>query len=144
MLGQARTGVGVVDRLSRAISERREIAAERRHLLTEFREAADLTKQIKIKFAVLAREAQERLARALEHNCEPAPAVACRGLGARAMEAALVAYDEAFSAPSRHGLPSTAAIEAYLAISPEPEAEVRAKLEAALALRREHPVGPLH
>jgi hypothetical protein len=62
------------------------------------------------------------------------------------IEAALAAYDEAFTASSRHGLPSTTAIEAYLAISPEPEPEasVRAKLDAALALRREHPLGLLH
>jgi hypothetical protein len=39
--------------------------------------------------------------------------------------------DEAFTAPSKHGLPSTAAIEAHLAISPEPE--VRAGRRATVA-----------
>jgi hypothetical protein len=63
------------------------------------------------------------------------------GTAAAALKAALDAYDEAFAAPSTRGLPSAAAIEAYLAILPAPESEVRTKLEAALAIRREDPAG---
>jgi hypothetical protein len=70
-------------------------------------------------------------------------AAALRG-ATRGTEAALVAYDDAFTVQPKHGLPSTAAIEAYLAVSPEPESKVRPKLEAALVLRRDHAVGLLH
>lgn len=60
----------------------------------------------------------------------------CGGeLRSKALAAALVAYDQAFGCPSEKGLPSYAAVAAYIAIVPEPEAAIRQKLLAALQSR---------
>lgn len=59
-------------------------------------------------------------------------------LEAAALQAALGAWDQAFRAPSVHGLPSAAGVSAYRRISPEAEEIVRARLAAALALRHVH------
>jgi hypothetical protein len=65
---------------------------------------------------------------------QSAPETACTSdLSDKAMRAALAAYEQAFRAPSVHGLPSAAAVTAYLSILPEPEAGIRAKLADALA-----------
>jgi hypothetical protein len=57
----------------------------------------------------------------------------------RAIAIGLAAWDQAFKAPSVHGLPSVAAVAAYRAVLPEPEAMVRVRIEAALLLRNATP-----
>jgi tungstate transport system substrate-binding protein len=114
---------------------RRELAAKPDRVLADFRAESALVRWIKDEFDALARGSRERLNRAKE-RAQPAPAASCPELSATAMKAALAAYDEAFKAPSIRGLPSHAAVIAYLDLLPEREGAIRAKLQAALLVRQ--------
>jgi cell division septum initiation protein DivIVA len=126
------------DRLLELLQEHRALADERKQLLAELKSGSASTRQIRDQLLELSRQSRERLERARKRH--PAPtSTPSPAMAAAALQAAIDAYDRAFGAPSVHGLPSAAAFEAYLAIWPEPEPVIRAKLEAALALRRPAP-----
>lgn len=119
----------MASKISELQSERMVLAEERRRLLDDTRASAASFRQIRGDFRAAGAVAPRQLA-------------ALRQAGARsstreaaALQAALGAWDEAFRAPSVHGLPSAAAVAAYRSILPETEEIVRARLAVALALR---------
>jgi hypothetical protein len=57
-------------------------------------------------------------------------------LQARALEAALAAWKQAYKSPSAHGLPSVAGVNAYRSVLSERESVIRDRLRAALSRLR--------
>jgi hypothetical protein len=131
-------------KLSGLLRESRRLAGERKQLMAEFRAELSLTQRIRGDLEALARDSRARLDRVAQRAGRASPPLRTAEIGAAALEAALAAYDYAFRAPSVEGLPSHAAVAAYMEILPEPEEVIRIKLAAALALRRPSPAGVLH
>jgi hypothetical protein len=133
------TAGATMHRLNWLLEEWRDVATAREKLLANFESNVLQARRARADLHELGRRSRKQRDEATQRAEAPRSArpLATEGeLAASAMQAALASYDAAFKAPSIHGLPSAAAIAAYMAILPEPEGVIRAKLQAALSLRR--------
>jgi hypothetical protein len=123
-------------RLAAALRQARALQGARRVELEALRQSLPLNEAARAQCRALPARSRALVADARRLCAAPPSEPDSDGeRSSRALVAALAAYDQALGCPSERGLPSYAAVAAYIAILPEPEAGIRQKLLAALQSR---------
>jgi hypothetical protein len=123
----------VAQRHSAVLTQRGRPKPESDELLGQLRREEMLSLEPRPRFGVQAAAGLPGAQATEGHGARPPGSVQ---LQARALEAALAAWKQAYKSPSVHGLPSVAGVNAYRRVLSEREPIIRNRLRAALALLR--------